>query len=209
MTFERFPVVQLERGHLKEHPEEPLKEALTRLSKAHDQVYLVDLEGLRANKSDLELLAEATRNANLWVDAGSRYATDVMDLFIAGAERVTVRWNTVHDFEELAEAVAFSEEVFLGVEFREAFIDNPRDPARTPDLLFQRAEALGIGLVIIDLLAGTAQVRPSLASTGARFRGEKWYAGGQGAAYDRETLENLAYSGTLVPAAALARERSP
>lgn len=207
MTFTRLPVVHLERGALKEFPGEPLAEALARLSKRHELVYVVDLDGLRENQADLSGLNKASRNASLWLDAGSRYGTDVMDLFVAGAERVTVRWNTLHTIEELEEAAEVSEDVFLGVEFRNGFVDNKRMPAGSPEALFQRVEDLGIGLVVVDLLAGTVQqVQPALASLGARFRGPKWYAGGRGGAYDRETLESLAYSGILVPAHAIEPE---
>jgi len=204
MSFARLPVVHLEGGALKEFPGEPAPEALARLTKAHKEVYLVDADGLRANKADLDLIRDSSRNASLWVDGGSRYATDVMDLFVAGAERVTARWNTLHSMAELEEAASFSEDLFLGIEFRHGFIDNKRDPAGTPEALFRRVEELGIGLVVIDLLAATAtQVDQNLARTGARFRGTKWYAGGRGGAYDLESLESLAYSGILLPASAL------
>ncbi|HWG91469.1 MAG TPA: HisA/HisF-related TIM barrel protein [Candidatus Thermoplasmatota archaeon] len=204
MSFARFPLVHLSRGRLEEYPTEAPAPALQGLAKRAEMAYVVDLQGLTRNKADLDIVREASRKAALWVDGGSRYATDVMDLFIAGAERVTVRWNTLHSYSELIEASDLSEEVYLGVEFQNGFVDNRRDPAGSVDHLFRSVQQLGVGLVLIDLAGGAGpQINPQLAHLGARYQGRKWYMGGSGDAFDRETLDSLAYSGLLVPARAM------
>lgn len=150
MTFETLPVVHVERRRLPEYPGADPEQTFTRLARRFGRLALVDVTGVRTNDADLEFLQiSARRNASLWVDAGSRYATDAMDLFVAGAETVTLRWNTLHAEAELREASEMTQpgSLFVGLEYpRGAFLRNARDP-RSADDVVKLAESLGAGVL--------------------------------------------------------------
>jgi hypothetical protein len=150
VTFETLPVLHVERRRLPEYPGVDPEEAFTRLGRRFGRLALVDVTGVRTNDADLEFLqTTGRRHASLWVDAGSRYATDAMDLFVAGAETVTMRWNTLHAAEELREASDMTQagNLFVGLEYpRGAFLRNARDP-RSADEVVKLAESVGAGVV--------------------------------------------------------------
>lgn len=192
MAFETVPVVHLENGRFPEYPGKDVDPVLTELARRFGRVALVDAQGVRRNDADLELVQAVSRRRPLWVDAGSRYATDAMDLFIAGAQAVTMRWNTLASPEELEEAATLCEPetLFVGVELpHRTFLPHPKDP-RGIDEVARLASRLGIGVVYIVDGAGE-DVLGRLPTSGATR-----YV--QGAAVRAERLEELGFHGQLV-----------
>lgn len=169
MAFETVPVIHLERRRIPEYPGEDTDAVLTQLARAFGRVAIVDVSGVKANASDLDFIQKASRKRPLWVDAGSRFATDAMDLFVAGAETVTMRWNTLDSPEELAEAAEVTQHgsLFLGLEFpRGAFLPHPKDRRGAAEAA-AFAEGLGIGLVL--QVEPAADLRSLPASTASRY----------------------------------------
>jgi len=149
MTFETLPVIHLDEGRFPEYPDDDAERVLTTLARRFGRVVIIDVAGVRANDADLEFLQQASRRRPIWMDAGSRYATDAMDLFVAGAEAVTIRWNTLQRVEELQEAAELCDPgtLFLGLEYpRGEFLSNARD-GRDPHEVVRLAESLGVGVV--------------------------------------------------------------
>ena len=201
MTFEVLPIVHLDRRRFPEYPDADPDAALTQLARRYERVALADVAGIRANDADLEFLQAAARRRAIWADAGSRYATDAMDLFIAGAETVTMRWNTLHAPKELEEAASLAQPgaLLLGLEYpRGGFLRHPKDPRDAADAA-RLAETLGMGVVHIVHEADAAAVRALPAPTtprdhqgGTRARAAELQAGG--------------YAGALLPPAELPEE---
>lgn len=193
--FETLPVVHLEHRALPEFPGEDPERVLTELARRFGRVVLVDAAGVRANDADLEFLQAATRKRAAWLDAGSRYATDAMDLFIAGAEAVTMRWNTLHRPEELAEAAAVCQpgSLFVGIEYpRGKFLAHRKD-ARSADEVARYAESIGVGVVFIVDKADEAFLRALPTAMTPRFV--------QGAvARHAGPLQEMGFQGALVAA---------
>lgn len=151
MTFETLPVVHLERRRLPEYPGADPEAAFTQLARRFGRVVLVDVSGVRTNDADLEFLQAAARRRSVWADAGSRFATDAMDLFVAGAEAVTLRWNTLDSRAELEEAASMCQpgSLFLSLEFpRGSFLRHPDDPASAREVA-ALAQQHGVGLVYV------------------------------------------------------------
>lgn len=149
MTFETLPVIHLDEGRFPEFPGEDTERVLTTLARRSGRVVLIDVAGVRANDADLEFLQTASRRRPIWVDAGSRYATDAMDLFVAGADAVTMRWNTLQRAEELQEAADLCDPgtLFVGLEFpRGEFLRHPRDKRDAAEVV-RLAESIGVGIV--------------------------------------------------------------
>lgn len=201
MSFEVVPVVHLEEGLLPELGGESVDSALTRLARRFGRVALVDVSGVRRNQPQLEAVQAASRRRAVWIDAGSRFATDAMDLFIAGAESVTLRWNTLDSGKELEEAAELCEPstLFLGLEHPGGrFLENRRD-VRPLAAVARMAEELGMGVVHVVGEAQEHLVRGLPASEAPRFvMGPFW--GWQ------ERLEELGFAGMLVPAGDIPEE---
>lgn len=171
MTFETLPAVHLERGRFPEYPSADPEGALTELARRFGRVVIVDVEGIRRNDPDVEFLQTATKRRAIWADAGSRFATDAMDLFVAGAETVTIRWNTLDSARELEEAAELAQPgaIFLGLEFpRGAFLQNPRDKRSAAEVA-ALAESLGLGLVLIVDRADDATIHALPTATTPRY----------------------------------------
>jgi hypothetical protein len=151
VAFETLPVVHLDEGRFPEYPTEDPERVLTTLARRFGRVVVVDVAGIRENDADLEFLSQAARRRAIWMDAGSRYATDAMDLFVAGADAVTMRWNTLDTPEELADAADVCQPgtLFLALEHpRGEFLRHPRDKRDAHDVA-RFAASLGVGLVFL------------------------------------------------------------
>jgi len=193
VSFETLPLVHLERGRFPEYPAADPSVVLTRLAARFGRIVLVDAGGVRANDADLEFIQEAGRKRTLWVDAGSRYATDAMDLFVAGAETVTMRWNTLRRASELEEAAAIAQEgaLYVGLEFPHGkFLPHPQD-ARSATQVAQLAQDLGIGLVFLTDKADADVVRHFPSSTTPR-----WLQGAS--SHLASELQTWGYQGAIV-----------
>jgi len=204
-TFEMLPMVRLRRRRLVDAEDHVLEQdpvAAVRARAPRGRIaYVIDQEGLGRNKADLDTLRKIADKSSVWVDAGSRFATDAMDLLVAGAERVTLRWSALADEEELREAAEVSEpdRLILGLEMDGGLVGNDHIPGGE-DRLLALARELGLGLIVLDLArAGRSDgLDRALA---ARFRDTgvpRWFAGGVRADGDPADLEGMGYRGCVV-----------
>lgn len=207
--LEVIPVIHARGGQLVGPDAEPLegdlREVGRRFSRQHDAVYLVDLDGLRRNKPDLSLLQQLSGRVHTWADGGSRSHQDAMDLIIAGAEQVTIRHHVADGPQAVEEAVRVSENVALGMEFRDQeLVEGKRWPATPPELR-DLSERLRIPLVVVDHgRAGTRRGVDRSVAWHARHHGPgAYFAGGISSQDDLDILQDLGYRGALVSTALL------
>lgn len=202
MTFETLPVVHLDEGRFPEYPGQDTERVLTSLARRFGRVVLTDVAGVRKNDADLEFVQASSRRRALWVDAGSRYADDAMDLFVAGAETVTMRWNTLDAPEELAEAVEVCQPgtLFLALEYPRGRFLPHRDDARDAEAVVRHAEELGVGVVFVLDRADDDVLRALPLSRTPRYV--------QGAARAASAQE-MGFAGAILAPAALPEETSP
>lgn len=207
--LEILPVLHAKGGHLVGPDAEPLDEDLKtvarRFSDEWDSIYLVDLDGLQRNRPDVGLLQEVSDRVHTWADTGPRNPEDTMDLLMSGAEQVTVRYHTATDRKMVRESVRLSENVALGMEFRDqSLVQNDGWPASPPDLV-DLAEDLRIPLVVVDhARAGTGAGIDRSVAWHARHHGPgSYFAGGVASQRDLDVLEDLGYQGALVSTALL------
>lgn len=203
VAFETLPVVHYEDGKLHDAPGESVERTLTQLARRFGRVVVVDVQGVKRNEPDLEALQAASRRRAVWWDAGSRYATDVMDLFVAGAESVTIRWNTIHDPQELQDVgeLLAPETVHVALEHpRGTFLRHPRDPRGAADVA-RFVDSLGLNVVHVVDRADLAFLRTlPLGTKGRRILGP--VAGMQA------ELEEIGFDGAIVPADRLPPEEA-
>lgn len=202
VTFETLPVVHLDVGRFPEYPGQDPERVLTNLARRFGRVVLTDVNGVRRNDADLEFIQHAARKRPIWADAGSRYADDAMDLFIAGAETVTMRWNTLDDPQELVAATEVCQPgtLFLALEYpRGRFLPNTRD-TRSADDVARFADELGVGLVLIVDAPDESALRAMPTNRAPRYV--------QGPV-DVATAQAMGFAGAMVSPAALPEETQP
>ena len=91
---------------------EPLDNALQEFGR----VLVWDLGGIERNRPNLEIL-KRFEGESLWVDAGVRVADSVIDVLVAGAERVVVGTKTLRGLAELDEARELTENLVPLLDF--------------------------------------------------------------------------------------------
>lgn len=86
-----LPLVQVEQGRVIEADRvTPAAQRFHQLRQEHGEVYVMDLDGIRYNRSHLDVYKKVSRKPFLWIDALPRRVEDVIDLVVAGAKRITV-----------------------------------------------------------------------------------------------------------------------
>lgn len=201
-TFEVVPLAQLQKRRLVKADGSLDKDAVDRVRElaAKAMVCVLDLDGLRRNKADLDTLRKMAEKGNVWADAGSRFATDAMDVLVAGAERVTLRWAHLAGESELREAHEMSDALVLGLEFRGGvFQANPLLRAGEEQVV-ALARELGVAIAVIDQDPKPGGVDRNLASRFQSTGLERWYLGGVRDGGDARELQALGYRGCLVAA---------
>ena len=203
VSFETLPVVHLERRRLPEYPGADPEDAFTQLGRRFGRLVLVDVTGVRTNDADLEFLQAAARRRSIWVDAGSRYATDAMDLFVAGAETVTMRWNTLASAAELKEAaeMCVPGSLHVALEFpRGAFLKHPKDPRGAAQVVaFAESEGVGVVYHVDRADEGFLRTLPPAASR---------YVQGVPLSM-APTLQEMGFQGILVAPSEIPEEEKP
>lgn len=61
----------------------------------HEEIYVIDLDGYKKNRANLDFYRLVSRKISLWVDAAPRFPEDVMDLFVSGANKITLMWKLI------------------------------------------------------------------------------------------------------------------
>jgi hypothetical protein len=87
-----IPVITMEKREITEKQSEILKKLLDE-SDSQKPLYILDLYGINKDKPNLCTYQKLSKDFNLWVDSGPRNLGDVVDVFMAGANAITLRKN--------------------------------------------------------------------------------------------------------------------
>lgn len=79
-------------------------------------VYILDINGLKGGSPQLKTLRKLSEVAEVWIDAGVMFGENIIDFFIAGAERVVLGSKTIDCLEELEVAHDLSENIMFGLD---------------------------------------------------------------------------------------------
>jgi hypothetical protein len=169
---ERFEVVLDGTGK----PVDPFDVA-DRLAANYQRFCVVDLEGLRRNRAQLEYLQELSRSGEMWVDAGIRTGDQVIDILVTGARRAVLSTAYLIGSKELRRAWRLSPEVLFAVETEGSVVrsrgnDWDRQPASQAI-----ANARSMGVVDVILRSRPSPVDWSLVRQLAS-QGPLWVADG-------------------------------
>lgn len=202
-VVELYPIVHVDERIGWRRREAWVEEALD-LAGTWGGLYVVDRYAHRNNRPSIDAYQEVARATSLWLDLGPLDAEDVMDTVIAGADRVTVRWDRIWSADEVEEVVRMVEEgVFVGLPFDDDLAPNRRSGAPQPDKLAARlAEADTGGLVLIDVgRAGTEEGFRASRFHPDRWEAPVWAAGGVSGPREARKLLSRGFAGVLVGSA--------
>jgi len=87
--MELIPTITMKKREILNQKEETDK--IFNQLKEEDLIYILDLDGLEKDKPNLCTFQRLSKKYKLWLDYGPRTHGDVVDAFMAGAERVTIR----------------------------------------------------------------------------------------------------------------------
>jgi Histidine biosynthesis protein len=122
-----------------------------RLVARYQRFCVVDLEGLRRNRAQLEYLQELSRSGDLWVDAGIRTGDQVIDILVTGARRTILSTAYLLGPKELRRAWRLSTEILFAVETEGSVVrsrGNDWDGQPVPEAV---ANARTVGVVDVVL----------------------------------------------------------
>ncbi len=164
--IETIPAISIYRGFpviRKKDTYEPIKdengenlsldEILKKLSKQHDKVLVTDLNGITRDRPQLDLFKSLSTKMELWVDAGIRYGTGVIDVFVSGADYVVLGTKTLKGLSELEKACELSENLIIDINYDEGIVSPDKEiEDMPPSILAEKVKEVGIrSLIFTDL----------------------------------------------------------
>ena len=141
-----------------------LDDLLESLSSKHEMIYVSDEDGIERNKPQLDLARGICDEIPTMYEAGVRFAPNVIDVIIAGAEKAVIGTATLADLEELRGAFKLSENIILKADYRDGILGS--DP-----LIGGRA-FLDLSRDVLDIGIGEMVVPRELAQEAARAKKE-------------------------------------
>lgn len=127
-------------------------DVVDRLTPQYSLLYVVDLDGIESQQTQLDYLQEFSRDIPLWVDAGVRTADQAIDVIVAGARRAVLSSAYLRGPRELKRAWRLSTEYVFEVELSGAAVTsadaqwNTRDPYQ----LVRDVRAIGIDHFVVS-----------------------------------------------------------
>ena len=118
-----------------------MSELASKLSDQFKKVYIADLDGIARNKPQLDVAREICEEIPTFYEGGVRFASNVIDMLITGAEKCVIGTATLQSLDDLRGAFKLSENITFKVDFRDgilsfdphiagrAFLDLSRDVA--------------------------------------------------------------------------------
>jgi hypothetical protein len=95
--MEILPVLTL-KEKIDTNKQSALEESLSKFD-ADTTIYILDIYGINKDKPNLCIYQRLSRDFELWIDSGPRNLGDVVDVFLAGANKITIRRSIWHKID--------------------------------------------------------------------------------------------------------------
>lgn len=149
-------------------------ELAARLSDHFEKLYLLDIDGVKKNRPQLDVAQKVCDEIPTFYEGGVRFANNVIDMLITGAERAVIGTATLASFEELKGAFKLSENITLKVDYRDGIVSfDPYIAGRAFLDLSRDVRELGISelFVPVSLAKDAAAAKRELGFTLGVFAG--------------------------------------
>jgi len=104
------------------HPRGEMSELASTLADHFESIYVADEDGIFRNKPQLDVAREMCDEISTTYEAGVRFGQNVIDVFVAGADRAVVGSSTLMSLDELRRAFKLSEDITFKVDFRDGIV---------------------------------------------------------------------------------------
>ncbi len=120
----------------------------------YERIYLIDLDGIERNRPQLDLIKRLSIRREVWVDCGVRDMNTLLDLYVAGADRVVISTKTLRDMDFVEKAVEISDSMVFSIDIFHGKILSPSDEIGNMSLIqvLKKVVDMGIKTVIISNL---------------------------------------------------------
>lgn len=119
---------------------------LSQLSKRFDAILVRDLDGITANRPQIELIQKICSKNRIWLDAGVKFADGIIDLLVAGADTIILTTAKLFGLRELEDAFEMSENIIFEVNYDERGVLSPDPELRRTDVKRLIDKVLKIGI---------------------------------------------------------------
>ena len=148
------PFIELRGRTLIERAYQPgeMTELASKLTDKFERVYVSDLDGIEKNKPQLDVVQEICDELPTLYEGGMRYASNVIDLLITGAERAVVGTATLVSLEDLRGAFKLSENIILKVDYRDGIVSfDPHIAGRAFLDLSRDVREVGVDEIVVPM----------------------------------------------------------
>lgn len=134
------------------YPRGKMSGFVSRLSEKYEKLYVADLDGIYRNKPQLDIAREVCEEMPTYYEGGVRYANNVIDMLITGADKAVVGTSTLASLEELRGAFKLSENITFKVDFRDGIVSfDPQITGRAFLDLARDVREMGVAEMFVPL----------------------------------------------------------
>jgi len=124
----------------------------SKLSDKFEKLYLADIDGLTRNKPQLDVAREVSEEIPTFYEGGVRFANNVIDMLITGADKAVVGTATLAGFDELRDAFKLSENITFKADIRDGIVSfDPQIAGRAFLDLSRDVREIGITEMFVPL----------------------------------------------------------
>lgn len=124
----------------------------SKLSDEFEKLYLVDLDGISRNKPQLDVAREVCEEIPTFYEGGVRFANNVIDMLITGADKAVIGTATLAGFNELRDAFKLSENITFKADIRDGIVSfDPQIAGRAFLDLSRDVREIGITEMFVPL----------------------------------------------------------
>ncbi|MGQ9588011.1 MAG: HisA/HisF-related TIM barrel protein, partial [Thermoplasmata archaeon] len=142
-----------------------MSEFASKLSDDFERVYVADLDGISKNKPQLDVAQEICEEVLTLYEGGVRFAQNVIDMLITGAERAVIGTANLASIDELRKAFMLSENITFKVDYRDGIVSfDPNIAGRAFLALSQEIRDIGVADIVVpeDLAVEASAARREL-----------------------------------------------
>lgn len=197
-------VVEAERGQYKFHKNKEGKfrsvsNLIQELKSA--EVFVLDIDGIEANRPDLGLITSMSKYKDVWADTGAMTSGGISDVLISGAEKAVAGTKALLSMEHLAESVDLSDNIIFSLDWDGRTIAADKKIGSMPiDELLSAVHSVGIKTIMLFDLGGIRDKSPPASDILAKLVGkfEDCYVAGHVKPDAIPNLENAGVKGAMI-----------
>jgi uncharacterized protein related to proFAR isomerase len=129
-----------------------MSEFASKLSDKFKRAYVADIDGIARNKPQLDVVREICEEIPTLYEGGVRFAPNVIDMLITGAEKCVVGTATMHSLDDLRGAFKLSENITFKVDFRDGIVSfDPHIAGRALLDLSRDVTEMGVSEIVVPM----------------------------------------------------------